>query len=102
MASANLSSYALFATLESDATQRDYILDTPSPQRLVRVENVGSAAAVIAELGHTIAMNADSPSQRDGERLIPAGSSVILTRNIRGFVHKSTTGTFLAVEDATQ
>lgn len=89
-------------TLESDSTQRTYSRLERNQDCLLRVENVGSAPAVLGYLGATLSMDPDSPDQQEGERLLPAGSSVILTRGTKGFVHKSTTGTLLAIEDATE
>lgn len=104
MASADLlNAEKPFATLECDDDQRTYSRKAHHGDCVLRVENVGLGPAVLAALGETITMDPAAPSQVDGERFLPAGSSVILTRNLGGFVHLGTSGaTVLAVEDATE
>lgn len=102
MASADLTSDKSFATLEVDSTQRTYTRGERVPDKLLRVENVGAAAVVIAPIGHTITMDPASPTQADNERLIPVGASLYLTRGTAGFTYKAgSTASLLAIEDAT-
>ena len=84
MAAADITSQDGFATLEVDATERTFSMPKNVAMAQLRLENIGTSPITIAVHGGAL-VNTDpaSPTQADGERILPSGSQMALPKGWR-------------------